>query len=118
VGQRHGACHVAEHAPRLARLVQVADDGAADHRPDAGAEGLHEAGRQQEPDVGRERAGDRGERVQRHAREQHRPAAEPVGKRAAHEHHHGEPGDEQADGQLGEALARSRSAAMPRREGR
>jgi hypothetical protein len=116
-GQRHGARHVAKDAPGLARLVQIAHDGAADHRPDAGAERLDEARRQQERDVGGKRAGDRGERVERHAAKQHRPTTEAVGERAAHQHHHGEAGDEQADGQLNEAFAGRKIPGDPRQRG-
>jgi hypothetical protein len=97
--------------------MDVAHDGPADDGPRAGAGGLHEAGDDEAADALGGDAGDAGDNIDRHARQQHRPAPEAIRKRPVEKLTAGKPGQEYAQGQLHLADAGAEGRAQRRQGG-
>ena len=66
-------------------VVQIADHRAAEHHADAGGHALQDTRRDQELVVRRERAGERADRIERHAPDHDRAAPDGVGERPMHQ---------------------------------
>ena len=78
---RHDERHIGEDLHAAAALVEVADDGAGEDRPGAGADPLHETPQHELGDAAAQRAADPAGGEQRQANEERRPAAETIGER-------------------------------------
>ena len=83
--------------------MQIADDGAPQHRAGAGAEGLDKAHRDQRLDVGGEGAREAGREEYPESGQQERPPPVTIRERPVDELRHREAGDKDAERELDHA---------------
>ena len=118
--RRDGRGDAAEHRDHRERagqgavLVQVADDGPAQHQAGGAAETLDDPQRDQGRGGGRERAEKGRHCPQAHAREQRPPAAEAVAGRAEHSLAGGQADQAARHTELGDAVAGVQRDGDPR----
>jgi hypothetical protein len=98
--QRRRGADPGEHARRSLAAVDVAHDGAAEHRSGAGADGLQETAGDHRLDRRRCDAGETADDVDGKTGDQHGTSPEAVGERAVDELRQGEADEEQAERQL------------------